>query len=115
MSDAIYTIVRTLGRPVFWVSSKPTVLHADRPRDARGPLILAPNHLSPFDVPCLIAAARRRLDFLAAAELFRNRLIGRFLRAMNAFAVDRGRVDAAATRSVLTRFARGRVVVIFPE
>jgi 1-acyl-sn-glycerol-3-phosphate acyltransferase len=115
MSDVFYTIVRTLGRPIFWVSSSPTVLHADRVRAIRGPLILVPNHLSPFDIPCLMASTRRRLDFLAAAEFFRSPAVGRFFRRMNAFPVDRGQVDAAATRVILNRLDRGRTVAMFPE
>ena len=89
MSDAFYMIVRTLGRPVFWVSSTPTVLHADRLRRVPGALIIAPNHLSPFDIPCLMASTRRRLDFVAAAEFFRRPVIARFFRRLNAIPVER--------------------------
>jgi 1-acyl-sn-glycerol-3-phosphate acyltransferase len=114
MSDPFYHLVRFLGRPAFWTSSRPTVLHADR-LNRPGPLLIAPNHLSPYDIPCLMASTRQPLDFVSITEIFQNPLVARFLRGMNAFPLDRGRVDSAATRQLLDRLARGRKVVMFPE
>ena len=115
MSDMFYNLIRSVGRPVFWLSSSPTVLHADRLKATAGAMILAPNHLSPYDVPCLMASTPRKLDFVSVAEFFRNPLSGWFLRSMNAFPLDRGRRDAAATRKILERLERGRTVAMFPE
>src|SRR3954468_1005403 len=100
MSDAYYTLVRTIGRPAFWLASRETFLHADR-IDRPGPLIIAPNHLSPYDVPCIMCSTRRHLDFVSVVEFFRNPLSAWFLRGMNAFPLDRGRVDAGTTRTIL--------------
>src|SRR4051812_25594411 len=114
MSDVFYYLVRSVGWPAFYFSSAPTVLHADRV-NTPGPMVIAPNHLSPYDVPCLMASTRRKLDFVSMVELFRNPVLGWFLRSLNAFPVDRGRRDAAATRKILERLERGRKVVMFPE
>ena len=114
MSDAFYRFVRFVGRPAFWTSSRPTVLHAER-LDAPGAMLIAPNHLSPYDVPCLMASTRQLLDFVSIVELFRNPVTGWFLGSMNAFPLDRGRVDAGTTRRILDRLERGRKVVMFPE
>jgi len=114
MSDAFYQFVRFVGRPAFWSSSRPTVLHADR-LDAPGAMLIAPNHLSPYDVPCLMASTRQLLDFVSIVELFRNPLSRWFLTGMNAFPLDRGRIDAPTTRRILDRLQRGRKVVMFPE
>jgi 1-acyl-sn-glycerol-3-phosphate acyltransferase len=114
MSDPFYHLVRYLGLPAFRLSSRPTILHADRINHP-GPLLLAPNHLSPYDIPCLMASTRHPLDFLSITEIFKNPLTARFLRGMNAFPLDRGRIDTAATRQILDRLARNRKVVIFPE
>lgn len=114
MSDAFYTLVRSVGLPVFALSSRASVLHADR-LTAKGPLIIAPNHLSPYDIPCLMASTARVLDFVAMKELFRHPCGDRFFRGMNAIPLDRGRADPLATRSILERLARRRAVVIFPE
>jgi 1-acyl-sn-glycerol-3-phosphate acyltransferase len=114
MSDAFYQFVRFVGRPAFWSSSRPTVLHPDR-LNAPGAMLIAPNHLSPYDVPCLMASTRQLLDFVSITEIFRNPLSRWFLTGMNAFPLDRARVDAAATRRILDRLERGRKVVMFPE
>ncbi|HET9772868.1 MAG TPA: lysophospholipid acyltransferase family protein, partial [Acidimicrobiia bacterium] len=50
---------------------------------ARGPVLLASNHVSYFDpiaVANLADLAGRRVRFLAKAELFENRLMGAALR-----------------------------------
>jgi 1-acyl-sn-glycerol-3-phosphate acyltransferase len=114
MSDVFYNVIRFVGRPVFWLSSSPKVLHADR-LNVPGPMIIAPNHLSPYDVPCLMASTRRKLDFVSVVEFFRNPLLAWFLRSMNAFPLDRARRDSAATRQIMERLERGRKVVMFPE
>lgn len=76
---------------------------------------MAANHLSPYDVPCLIKESGRKIDFVSTTEVFRNPLMAWFYGNMNAFPLDRGRVDVGATRTILERLQRGRVVGIFPE
>ena len=100
--------------PAFAVSSSPLVLHRDRAR-RRGAYILAANHLSVFDVPCLIKDTPRLLDFVSIVEVFRNPPVAWFFSSMNAFPLDRGRVDPATARIILDRLRRGRVVAMFPE
>jgi 1-acyl-sn-glycerol-3-phosphate acyltransferase len=114
MSDVFYKVVRFVGRPVFALSSSAVVLHAGRVPE-RGAVIVAPNHLSPYDVACLIRTTRRPLDFVSIVEVFRKPLVGWFLGRMNAFPLDRGRVDPATTRRILDRLERGRAVAMFPE
>lgn len=114
MSDAFYSLLTALGRPVFWISSRPTVLNAavtDRP----GPYLLAANHTSPYDIPVLMRHCRRRVDFISITEIFRNPFVRTLYTAMNAFPLDRSRPDAPAVRVALERLRRGRVVGIFPE
>ena len=114
VSDAFYRLVRCMGRPAFARSSRPVLLHADRV-PATGPVIVAANHLSPYDIPCLMGAIDRPLDFVSVVEMFRNPLVAWFFRNMNAFPLDRGRVDAGTTRIILDRLRRGRAVAMFPE
>ncbi|HSU69354.1 MAG TPA: lysophospholipid acyltransferase family protein, partial [Tepidisphaeraceae bacterium] len=114
MSDWFYNVVWYACWPAFGVSSSPVVLHRERiQRD--GPFILAANHLSPYDVPCLIKESSRHLDFVSILEVFRNPLMGWFYGNMNAFPLDRGRVDTGTTRIILDRLKKGRVVAMFPE
>lgn len=115
MSDLAYKAVCFVGRHPFWVSSRPVRLHLDRiPAD--GPAIVAPTHLSPFDVPCLMAASKRRnLDFVSVVEFQRTFFVGWLFTHMNCVFLDRGRVDTATVRAVLDRLAERRMVVMFPE
>jgi 1-acyl-sn-glycerol-3-phosphate acyltransferase len=114
MSDAFYKLVRFIGRPAFALSASPVILHVGRV-PAKGAALIAPNHLSPYDVPCLMAGTRRLLDFVSIVEIFRNPVAAWFLSSMNAFPLDRGRRDAATTRKILERLGCGRAVVMFPE
>jgi 1-acyl-sn-glycerol-3-phosphate acyltransferase len=114
VSDWFYNVVFYACLPAFTVSSSPVVLHADRAKRA-GAYLLASNHLSPLDVPCLMKETPRLLDFVSTVEVFRNPLIAWFYGKMNAFPLDRGRVDTGTTRTILDRLRRGRVVALFPE
>jgi 1-acyl-sn-glycerol-3-phosphate acyltransferase len=114
VSDWFYNFIYYTWRPAFIVSSSPVVLHIDRAR-RQGAYILASNHLSPFDVAVLIKETPRLLDFVSVTEVFRNPLVAWFYGNMNAFPLDRGRVDTGTTRIILERLRRGRVVALFPE
>jgi 1-acyl-sn-glycerol-3-phosphate acyltransferase len=114
MPDAFYRLVRFIGYPAFALSASPTVLHAHRIKRP-GPFIVAPNHLSPYDIPCLMGTTPRPIDFVSITGIFQNRLAAWFMRNMNAFPLDRSRVDPLTTRIILDRLKRGRVIAMFPE
>lgn len=80
-----------------------------------GPLILAPNHSSFLDPPLVGCACPRALRFMAKAELFRNPLIGSFLRKLQAFPVHRGTTDLGAIRISLERLKAGDGLILFIE
>jgi len=114
MSDFTYNCVFAVGYSIISVSSDPVVLHADRAK-RQGAYILAANHLSPFDVPLLMAHTRRHLDFMSIVEMQRIKWVRRLYDRMNCFYVDRSRRDPGAVHAALDRLARGRVVAMFPE
>ena len=114
MGDWFYQFVRISGTPPLWLSARAVLLHQDRlPRD--GPLILAANHTSPYDIPCLMRSTPRRLDFLSVVEMERKRFVGPFYRKMNCIFIDRQRRDLSAVRALRDRLGRNRAVAIFPE
>jgi 1-acyl-sn-glycerol-3-phosphate acyltransferase len=80
-----------------------------------GPCLLAANHISHFDPPILSVASRRKIDWMAMTELFENRLVAAWLRAIDSFPTDRLRPDRSSVRIALRRLAAGRMVGIFPE
>jgi 1-acyl-sn-glycerol-3-phosphate acyltransferase len=82
---------------------------------ARGPVVIACNHISNWDPVLVGTACRRELHFLAKEELFRNRLFGGLIRAVNAIPVRRGALDRRALAAALDVLRRGGVLLMFPE
>jgi 1-acyl-sn-glycerol-3-phosphate acyltransferase len=78
-------------------------------------MILAANHLSPYDIPCLMYASPRPLDFVSVTEVFENRFTAWLYGSMNAFPLDRHRPDTPTVRTVVRRLERGRAIAMFPE
>lgn len=114
MSDRFYSLVRSLGSPAFWVSSRPFVSGLSH-IPTHGPCIIAATHQSAYDVPLLIRHVPRGVDFVSIVEVFRKPMVGWFYSNLNAFPLDRSRPDAATVRVMLDRLERGRVVAMFPE
>jgi 1-acyl-sn-glycerol-3-phosphate acyltransferase len=114
MSVLAYKAIRALGAPAFWCSSRPLTLHRERAQRT-GAYILASCHLSPYDVPCLMLASPRDLDFLSIVEMERKPWAGRLFRALNCAFLDRSQPDLSAARQLLERLEHGRVVAMFPE
>ncbi len=88
----------------------------------RGPLLIAPNHLSFLD-PFVVGVAiiERGLvpgvDFGVATkeEVFRNPLLARISRGMGMFPLGRERLDVAALRTMLQILKEGKMLAIAPE
>lgn len=80
-----------------------------------GPAILAANHVSFIDPIIVGVSVRRPVHFMAKEELFRFRPFGRFLRALQAFPVNRRRLDLQAMNQAISLLEQGQIVVIFPE
>lgn len=81
-----------------------------------GPVLIVANHQSFLDPPAIGGAPRRHVCFVAKAGLFKSRLFGGLIGALNAFPIkDDGGGDLAAIRTALDILARGRMLLIFPE
>ena len=83
----------------------------------QGPAIVCANHSNWAD-PFIIADAftkEHQVRVMAKAELFKIPLLGRFLRSIGTFPVDRGKSDVSAIRTTLRYLQEGYKVVIFPE
>jgi 1-acyl-sn-glycerol-3-phosphate acyltransferase len=114
MSALFYRFVRAIGRPVFFFSSAPRVLHAER-LPGRGAYLLAANHRSPYDAPLLVAIHPRMIHWLSIVELYQHPLSRWFLTAFGALPLDRSRVDTVTVRRMAKLLKAGEVVGIFPE
>ncbi len=80
-----------------------------------GPAVLASNHDSLLDIPCLVVASPRPVWFMAKVELFRGRLTSGLLHAGGGFPVRRGGHDLGAVRAALEVVRRGRLLGMYPE
>jgi 1-acyl-sn-glycerol-3-phosphate acyltransferase len=81
---------------------------------ASGAVIVAPNHKSVVDAFLVGLAIRRRVRFMAKAELFAPPLGGLLLR-LGAFPVRRGERDDEAMQTARMLLAQGEALVLFPE
>ena len=82
---------------------------------AAGPALLVSNHSSVLDPPLIASASRRRLAFLAKAELFRIPVFGALLRRLGARPLRRADSDPAAMRAALRVLEEGGALLVFPE
>lgn len=89
---------------------------------ARGPVILAGNHVSLFDPVLVSTVVTRPIGYIVKAEFFtgtgrRGRATGAFFRGLDQLPVDRAGGSAAAAALVAAQrlLAAGEVFGIFPE
>lgn len=80
-----------------------------------GGFILASNHISDYDPILIGIKLKRQLNFMAKAELFKNKLFGAVLRGLGAFPVERGKGDNTAIMKAIDTVKGGDVLAIFPE
>ncbi|GGM07726.1 lysophospholipid acyltransferase family protein [Micromonospora yangpuensis] len=84
----------------------------------RGPLILAANHINPFDPIVLAAACRARgvaPRFMATGGLFRAPLLGAAMRHAGHIRVDRGTAAVSRALVAAAEAASDSAVLVYPE
>jgi putative phosphoserine phosphatase/1-acylglycerol-3-phosphate O-acyltransferase len=85
---------------------------------ARGPVLLASNHRSYFDVAALALVARaigRPVRFLGKKEIFDAPVVGMIARAIGGIAVDRGSGSSRPLREAEAALKAGEVVIVLPQ
>jgi putative phosphoserine phosphatase/1-acylglycerol-3-phosphate O-acyltransferase len=85
---------------------------------ARGPVLLAANHRSYFDVAALALVAReigRPVRFLGKREIFDAPVVGHIARAIGGIAVDRGSGSGRPLRDAEAALKAGEVVIVLPQ
>ncbi len=79
-----------------------------------GACIVCFNHLSFWDPVVIGVGIKRRIRFIAKAELFRVPLLGRFLKAIGTVPLKRGSGDLGAMREALKILKDEEALGIFP-
>jgi putative phosphoserine phosphatase / 1-acylglycerol-3-phosphate O-acyltransferase len=85
---------------------------------ARGPVLLASNHRSYFDVAALALVARaigRPVRFLGKKEIFDAPVVGMIARAIGGIPVDRGSGSGQPLREAEAALKAGEVVIVLPQ
>ena len=122
-TDRFYAAVRLVVRFWLWFCFKPVDIRHPERVPADGPVLLCINHPNNLIDSLVVAAAlRRKVHFLAAAAMFRNPLVARFLRACGAIPVYRKEDDpdkmgpnAKAFAACFQALEGGRLIAMYPE
>ncbi|MBQ8338396.1 MAG: 1-acyl-sn-glycerol-3-phosphate acyltransferase [Oscillospiraceae bacterium] len=111
----LYTVLRAIARPIVYLLFNIRFVGLENIRD-NGGFVLCSNHRSFLD-PVFIAVGikKRKLNFMAKQELFKNKLIGAFFRGIGAFPVNRGKGDVEAINKAENIVENNGIVLIFPE
>ena len=116
--DAVYPAAKAVFFPCLRFGLRWTI-EGESNIPERGATILASNHVSYLDPLTLAFVAdrrRRRIRFLAKAELFAKPGLGTLLRAGHQIPVRRGSAESAgALAAALEALRKGECVAVFPE
>lgn len=110
----VYTLIRALALFALRMLCRLEVAGREHVPE-RGGVILAANHVSNVDPVVVACAVRRKLHFMAKAELFRNPAFGWFLDQLQAFPLSRGQVHPSTLRRSLALLQEGHALLVFPE
>lgn len=80
-----------------------------------GPLLLYANHPSAWDMILIGVFMKRKVHYMAKAELFKKPFLAWLFRSLGAFPVNRGKGDVGSVKTVFRLLDEGKVVGIFPE
>jgi 1-acyl-sn-glycerol-3-phosphate acyltransferase len=116
--ERFYDLLAPLARLLVWLLADLRVVGAER-IPAHGGVLLAANHVSFLD-PLVLAVAlydcgRRKVRFLALADLFDQPLVGWVLRGTRMIPVARGRGAARMAEDAGAALAAGQAVLVYPE
>jgi 1-acyl-sn-glycerol-3-phosphate acyltransferase len=110
----IYSFLRLIAQINFRVKYTYDVQGAENmPR--KGAYLLCANHVHALDPVILSMFTPRKPRYMSKAELFKNPLLGWFLRLVGAYPVQRGSTDMAAFRTTMNILNKGEGIIIFSQ
>lgn len=114
-SKVLYAVGRAVCAPIFKVFYRYKVINKSNiPNDGKG-YIIACNHMSYSDPVLLGLGQKRRLNFMAKDELFKNKFFAFLIRHLGAFPVKRGAGDGKAIKNGEDIINEGNLMTIFIE
>jgi len=109
-----YYVVKAIGWLLLKIFWRMEVIGTENVPE-RGGVIIASNHVSYLDPIVLGASTKRKINFIAKKEVFNNIFSSIFLKSLNAFPVDRKKIDMPAFKKTISILERGGILGIFPE
>ena len=113
-----YDFVKVTGAIPAFVIVRPKFIYENEnaKKHVKGGAMVICNHASFID-PIIVHCAMwyRRLNFLAAKEVFKSGLSKWFFRHMHCITVDRENFNYSTYKSIVDNLKKDRLVVIFPE
>ncbi|MBR6411040.1 MAG: 1-acyl-sn-glycerol-3-phosphate acyltransferase [Clostridia bacterium] len=113
----IYRIMYILFKwPVKWFCRIHVHGKRNEPGRRDGAFLLCSNHVSNLD-PLILCDVLRHWQpyYMTKSELFKNPVLGGFLRTFGAFPIHRGGADTAAMKTAVALLKKPRVVAMFPQ
>jgi len=108
----VYRIAKILGFLPFNLLFRIQITGAGNVPKSGGVIVCA-NHANALDPIFVGLAVRRNLRFIGKKELFKNKALAFFFRALGAFPVDRENADIAAYKTTIKILQNGEVLLLF--
>jgi 1-acyl-sn-glycerol-3-phosphate acyltransferase len=110
----LYRIGRAIFRFIFTFFFRLRAIGTENvPAD--GAVVLCGNHTSLLDPPLLGSPLKRKVHFMAKAELFDIPIFGTIISKVGAFPVKRGGVSKESIRLAIQLLRDGNMMGVFPE
>jgi len=94
----------------------PHRIYGKKNRPKNIPYLIYANHISLIDPVFIVTAfINRDTYYMGKEELFKNRILNWYFRAIGGFPVKRGSADMVAIRQCVNYIKSGDIMVIFPE
>lgn len=110
----LYEVCAGIFIPIISIFYKIEVIGKEKvPMDE--PLIFASNHKNNLDPMLIGSLMPRKVSYMAKKELFKNKIVGSFLKNVNVFPVDRSKTDISTIKTALKILKSNGALGIFPQ
>jgi len=109
-----YAVIRGLFVVLFKLFGRVQVIGGEK-IPTSGAFVLAPVHRSNVDFALSSLVTRRPMRYMGKDNIWKSRLLGRFVSMLGAFPVHRGTADRDALRACTDIVSGGSPLVMFPE
>ncbi|MBD0380614.1 lysophospholipid acyltransferase family protein [Paenibacillus sedimenti] len=110
----LYRIGRAIFRVLFALMFRLRAIGTEN-IPTHGAVVLCGNHTSLWDPPVLGTPLKRKVHFMAKAELFDIPVLGTIISKVGAFPVKRGGVSKESIRLAIQLLKDGNMMGVFPE